>query len=83
MRSFMPIHFFVFKIRTIENGLADPKRFQDFRETGPRRRVPTFDGNLLEYCALVRAFETVIEDKEPDYACRLYYLEQHTAGSTK
>ena len=35
MQSFMPIHFFVFKIRTIENGFADPKRFRDFRETGP------------------------------------------------
>ena len=31
----MPIHFFVFKIRTIENGFVDPKRFLDFRETGP------------------------------------------------
>ena len=36
MQSFTPIHFFVFKIRTIENGFADPKRFRDFRETGPR-----------------------------------------------
>ena len=36
MQSFMPIHFFVFKTRTIENGFAYPKRFQDFRETGPR-----------------------------------------------
>ena len=38
MQSFMPIHFFVFKIRTIENGFADPKRFRDFRETGPGGR---------------------------------------------
>ena len=36
MQSFMPIHFFVFKIRTIENGFPDPKRFRDFRETGPK-----------------------------------------------
>ena len=35
MQSFMPIHFFVLKIRTIENGFADPKRFRDFLETGP------------------------------------------------
>ena len=35
MQSFMPVHFFVMKIRTIENGFADPKRFRDFRETGP------------------------------------------------
>ena len=38
MQSFMPIHF-VFKIRTIENGFADPKRFRDFRETGPWRHM--------------------------------------------
>ena len=37
MQSFMPIHFFVFKIRTIENGFADQKRVRDFRERGPRR----------------------------------------------
>ena len=35
MQSFMPIHFFVFKIRTIENGFAGPKRFRDFREAAP------------------------------------------------
>ena len=35
MQSFMPVHFFVFKIRTIENGFAGPKRFRGFRETGP------------------------------------------------
>ena len=36
MQSFMPIHFFVFKIQTIKNGLAGPKSFWGFRETGPR-----------------------------------------------
>ena len=35
MQSFMPIRFFVFKIRTIENGFAGPKRFWGFQETGP------------------------------------------------
>ena len=40
MQSLMPIHFFVFKIRTIENDFADPKRFRDFRETGPRTARP-------------------------------------------
>lgn len=28
----------------------------------------------------MRAFQAVIEAREPDYAGRLYYLEQHTAG---
>ena len=53
---------------------------QQQRNTLPRRHVPVFDGNPLEYCTFIRAFETVIEAKEPDYAGRLYYLEQHTSG---
>ena len=36
MQSFMPIHFFIFNLQTIKNGLAGPKIFRDFRETGPR-----------------------------------------------
>ena len=39
-----------------------------------------FSGNPLDYCTFIRAFETVIETRESDYARRLYYLEQHTAG---
>ena len=53
---------------------------QQQRNTLPRRHVPIFDGNPLEYCTFIRAFETVIEAKEPNYAGRLYYLEQHTSG---
>ena len=39
-----------------------------------------FDGDPLQYCAFIRAFNTVIEPREPDYAGRLNYLEQHTSG---
>ena len=39
-----------------------------------------FSGSPLDYCTFIRAFETVIETRESDYAGRLYYLEQHTAG---
>ena len=53
---------------------------QQQRNSLPRRRVPVFSGNPLDYCTFIRAFETVIETREPDYAGRLYYLEQHTAG---
>ena len=42
MQSFIPIHFFVFKIRTIESGFADPKRFRDFREAGPWTKLFCF-----------------------------------------
>ena len=53
---------------------------QQQRNSLPRRRVPVFSGNPLDYCTFIRAFETVIEARESDYAGRLYYLEQHTAG---
>ena len=53
---------------------------QQQRNLLPRRRVPVFSGDPLHYCAFIRAFETVIETRELDYAGRLYYLEQHTAG---
>ena len=56
------------------------EEFVKQQETLPRRHVPVFDGNPLEYCTFIRAFETVIEAKEPDYSGRLYYLEQHTSG---
>ena len=46
MQSFMPIHFFVFKIRTIESGFADPKRFREFRETGPSPEFPKNDDKV-------------------------------------
>ena len=53
---------------------------QQQRNSLPRRPVPVFSGNPLDYCTFIRAFETVIETRESDYAGRLYYLEQHTAG---
>ena len=53
---------------------------QQQRNSLPRRRVPVFSGNPLDYCTFIRAFETVIETRESDYAGRLYYLEQHTPG---
>jgi len=53
---------------------------QQQRNSLPRRRVPVLTGNPLDYCTFIRAFETVIETRESDYAGRLYYLEQHSAG---
>ena len=40
----------------------------------------TFDGDLKQYRMFIRAFETLIEAKEPDHARMLYYLEQYTSG---
>jgi len=52
---------------------------QQQRKSLPRRRVPVFSGNPLDSGTFIRAFETVIETRESDYAGRLYYPEQHTA----
>ena len=69
-----------YQILVQQNRVMEEFVKQQQRNTLPRRHVPTFDGNPLEYCTFMRAFETVIEDKEPDSAGRLYYLKQHTAG---
>lgn len=53
---------------------------QQQRNMLPRRRVPVFEGNPLEYCSFIHVVQAVIEAREPDYAGRRYYLEQHTAG---
>ena len=45
---------------------------QQQRNSLPRRRVPVFTGNPLDYCTFIRTFETVIETRESDYAGRLY-----------
>ena len=42
--------------------------------------MPLLRGDPLEYISFIRAFETVIETREPDHAGRLYYFEHHTAG---
>jgi len=63
-----------------QNRVMDEFVKQQQRNTLPRRHIPVFDGNPLEYCTFMRAFETVIKAKEPDSAGRLYYLEQHTSG---
>ena len=49
----------------------------------PQPRVPTFDGNPVEYRTFVRAFENLIESGTSSSTERLYYLEQYTAGDVK
>ena len=49
----------------------------------PQPRVPTFDGNPVEYCTFARAFESLIESRTSSGTERLYYLEQYTAGDVK
>ena len=49
----------------------------------PQPRVPTFDGNPVEYRTFARAFESLIESRTSSSTERLYYLEQYTAGDVK
>ena len=49
----------------------------------PQPRVPTFDGNPVEYHTFARAFESLIESRTVSGTERLYYLEQYTAGVVK
>ena len=49
----------------------------------PQPRVPVFDGNPMEYCSFIRAFDSVIESRTYSSSDRLYYLEQITAGDVK
>ena len=49
----------------------------------PQPRVPTFDGNPVEYRTFARAFENLIESRTSSGTEPLYYLEQYTAGDVK
>jgi len=49
----------------------------------PQPRVPTFNGNPVEYRTFARAFESLIESRTTSGTERLYYLEQYTAGDVK
>ena len=49
----------------------------------PQPRVPTFDGDAVEYCTFIRAFQSLIESHTQTGHERLYYLEQYTAGDVK
>lgn len=48
----------------------------------PARDIPIFDGNPLEYRALIRAFEDGMKDKASKADC-LYFLEQFTRGQLR
>lgn len=56
---------------------------QQNRANLPERQMPIFGGDPLEYRTFIRAFETLIESKEPDPSSSLYYLEQYTTGRVK
>ena len=43
----------------------------------------TFSGEPIRYCQFINAFESIIENKEPDSRQCLYYLSQYTRGMAK
>ena len=45
--------------------------------------MPTFFGEPIRYCQFINAFESIIENKEPDFRQCLYYLSQYTRGMAK
>ena len=69
-----------YQILVQQNRVMEEFVKQQQRNSLPRRQVPVFDGNSLQYCTFIHALDTVIEPREPDYAGRLYCQEQHTSG---
>ena len=49
----------------------------------PQPEVPIFNGQPIEYCSFIRAFENLIESKTDSSSSRLYYLVQYTAGDVQ
>lgn len=42
--------------------------------------LPVFDGNPIEYCSFIRAFESIVESRTANSSAKLYYLIQYTSG---
>lgn len=49
----------------------------------PKKEIPTFDGDPLQYIPFIRAFEHGIEQKTTNLKDQLYFLEQFTKGQPK
>ncbi|PFX31613.1 hypothetical protein AWC38_SpisGene3557 [Stylophora pistillata] len=66
-----------------QNKIVEMLATQQKKSSLPQQRVPIFDGCPMEYGALVRAFENLIESRTSSGTERLYYLEQFTSGDVK
>ena len=51
--------------------------------TLPQPDLPVFDGDAIQYCDFIRAFENLIERKTSSSSARLYYLVQYTSGQVQ
>jgi len=52
-------------------------------QTLPKREIPIFDGNPLQYVSFIGAFEHSVEEKTRNKRDCLYFLEQFTTGQPK
>lgn len=52
-------------------------------QTLPKREIPIFDGNPLQYVPFIRAFEHSVEEKTRNKRDCLYFLEQFTTGQPR
>ena len=46
----------------------------------PVKEPPIFSGNYFDYPIFTRAFETIIESRDPLERERLYFLNKYTEG---
>ena len=67
----------------LQNEIMQEIISQQQKAALPKRSIPIFSGDPIEYCSFMRAFEAGIESKETDNISRLYYLELHTSGKAK
>nr|XP_054604785.1 uncharacterized protein LOC129165520 [Nothobranchius furzeri] len=49
----------------------------------PKKEIPSFDGDPLQYQTFIRSFEHNIENRNKNPGDQLYYLEQHTSGQPR
>ena len=68
------------KVVEQQNKIWNEIVLQQQRATLPKQEVPKFTGDPLDYHTFIRAFDTLIASREPDFSSKLYYLEQYTAG---
>nr|XP_006822330.1 PREDICTED: uncharacterized protein LOC102807587 [Saccoglossus kowalevskii] len=63
------------------NRLADI--LSSRQEELPRKEPDVFSGNVYDYPAWITSFQTLVEQRKPLSADRLYYLGKYTTGEAK
>ena len=71
------------KIQRQQTELTKMIAAQQLKNSLPSHKPPIFSGDVMEYPALITAFDTLVESKVKDPTELLYYLEQYTTGKAK